>query len=377
MTRINTYSRHKTLLVVDDTPENLSLMGEMLGDQYRVRVANNGERALKIAAGESPPDLILLDIMMPGMDGYKVCERLKADPITREIPVIFLTAHDDEENEKLGLELGAVDFITKPISPLIVKARIKTHLDLKASADLLRDRNIFLERAVAKRTEALLVSNNELRSLAARIETVTEAERRTIAQEIHDDLGQLLTTLKLDLSFLRTHFAGNSQVSERLDKMNEILITTISRVRSVTASLRPVILDELGVVAAIEAYLQSFAAKHMRFHLVVPRRDIEVDRERGLSIFRIFQETMTNILRHADATEVDILLDITHERVVLQIRDNGCGISKDDMRKNKTLGLLGMRERTMRWGGKFDIARAPQRGTIIEATIPMQGAASY
>lgn len=141
-----------TILVVDDTPDNLALMSGLLKGHYKVRVANGGERALKLASGREPPDLILLDIMMPGIDGFEVCRRLKADSATREIPVIFLTAKADVEDEARGLSLGAVDYITKPISPPIVLARVQTHLALKASADFLRDKNAYLEAEVEKRT---------------------------------------------------------------------------------------------------------------------------------------------------------------------------------------------------------------------------------
>lgn len=146
------YTPKATILVVDDAPDNLALMSSLLKQDFKVKVANDGEKALKIAASESPPDLILLDIMMPGMDGYEVCQRLKRDPKTMNIPVIFLTAKAEVEDEKKGLELGAVDFISKPISPPIVMARVKNHLALKATADFLRDQNDYLEREVARRT---------------------------------------------------------------------------------------------------------------------------------------------------------------------------------------------------------------------------------
>ena len=143
----------ETILVVDDTADNLTLMSGLLMDPYRVKLAPNGERALRIARGESPPDLILLDIMMPGMDGYEVCRALKADRKTRDIPVIFLTAMTGTEEERKGLELGAVDYISKPISPPILLARVRTHLNLKAAADFLKDKNAWLEAEVARRTE--------------------------------------------------------------------------------------------------------------------------------------------------------------------------------------------------------------------------------
>jgi putative two-component system response regulator len=142
-----------TILVVDDTPDNLTVMSGLLKDLYKVKVANSGERALKIAASAAPPDLVLLDIMMPGMDGYEVLRQLRTDTQTRDIPVIFLTAKSEVEDERRGLELGAVDYITKPISPPIVMARVKNHLDLKLMRDFLKSQNEFLEQEVARRTQ--------------------------------------------------------------------------------------------------------------------------------------------------------------------------------------------------------------------------------
>jgi putative two-component system response regulator len=140
------------ILVVDDTPDNLQLISELLIDRYRVKVANNGAKALRIAQGSPAPDLILLDIMMPEMDGYEVCRRLKADPQTCDIPLIFLTAKSEVADEQLGFDLGAADYITKPISPPIVLARVKAQLQLKAATDYLRDKSEYLELEVKRRT---------------------------------------------------------------------------------------------------------------------------------------------------------------------------------------------------------------------------------
>ena len=146
-------SRKPVILLVDDMPDNLSRISDLLSDQYAVKVALSGQKALKIARGERAPDLILLDVMMPEMDGYEVCRQLKADPVTAAIPVLFLTAKTETEDEQLGFDLGAVDYITKPVSPPIVLARVQTHLAMKAAADVLRDQNAFLEREVERRTE--------------------------------------------------------------------------------------------------------------------------------------------------------------------------------------------------------------------------------
>ncbi|MBN9423793.1 MAG: two-component system response regulator [Candidatus Accumulibacter sp. 66-26] len=203
-----------TVLVVDDTPDNLALMSALLKERYKVKVANDGPRALRIAAGERPPDLILLDIMMPGMDGYEVCRRLKAAPATREIPVIFLTARAGTEDEESGFALGAVDYITKPISPPIVLARVETQLRLKASADFLRDQNAFLEQEVACRTrEVQAIQDVTILAMASLAETRdnetgkhirrTQLYVRTLAERLrtHPRFAAYLTPEQIDVLF--------------------------------------------------------------------------------------------------------------------------------------------------------------------------------
>ncbi|MEX8195061.1 response regulator [Comamonas guangdongensis] len=155
MSSIHDASFLPTVLIVDDTPQNIAFMAGLLKERYRTRIATNGERALQAAAMLPPPDLILLDIMMPDMDGFEVCRRLKATPALQQIPVIFLTAKTDAEAEQKGLDCGAVDYITKPISPPIALARVRNHLALKAAADQLRDQNLRLEAEVAQRTRQI------------------------------------------------------------------------------------------------------------------------------------------------------------------------------------------------------------------------------
>ena len=145
-----------TVLVVDDTPTNIQVLMETLKDDYRIIAAVNGQRALQMATSDPAPDIILLDIMMPEMDGYEVCKRLKAEAGTRDIPVIFITARSEVEDETRGLELGAVDYITKPISPPVVQARVKSHLELKQAREFLKDQNLILEHRVKERTEEIL-----------------------------------------------------------------------------------------------------------------------------------------------------------------------------------------------------------------------------
>ncbi len=148
-------STQSTILLVDDVADNIDILNAILLPHYRTRVALNGEKALRIAGSANPPDLILLDIMMPGLNGYDVCQQLKANPDTRDIPVIFVTAMSEVEDEKRGLELGAVDYITKPVSPPIVLARVRTHLALY-------DQNRELARQVGERTAELFNTRQQI-----------------------------------------------------------------------------------------------------------------------------------------------------------------------------------------------------------------------
>lgn len=160
------------ILIVDDVPENLSVLGELLQPTYRVRAANSGARALQIANSPPPPDLILLDVMMPGMDGYQVLRELRDNATTRDIPVIFVTAMDGTDDEEKGLDLGAVDYITKPIRPAIVLARVRAQLELKRARDILSDHNTYLEQEVARRmAENQLIQEVSIHALAHLAET--------------------------------------------------------------------------------------------------------------------------------------------------------------------------------------------------------------
>jgi putative two-component system response regulator len=161
-----------SVLIVDDERVNLDLMVELLRPHYRTLVATNGEQAVKRAFAEPRHDLLLLDVMMPGMDGYEVCRRLKADPATRGIPVIFVTAMSEVGDETKGFALGAVDYITKPISPPIVEARVKAHLENKHARDFIEDRNRVLQGMVLERTRELAATQDAtILSMATLAET--------------------------------------------------------------------------------------------------------------------------------------------------------------------------------------------------------------
>ena len=198
-------STRATILIVDDVPENLEVLGELLQPLYRVRAAQSGARALQVARTRPIPDLILLDVMMPGMDGYAVFSALRADPLTRDIPVIFVTALDGLQEEEKGLEAGAVDYISKPIRPSIVLARVHNQLELKKARDRLRDQNMLLESEIARRMgENLLIQEVSIRALAR-------------LAEIRDpETGNHLRRTQAYVALLATRLAGDPRYTRQL-----------------------------------------------------------------------------------------------------------------------------------------------------------------
>ena len=200
----------KTILIVDDEPANLSVLSQLLDHHFRVCACTSGKHALKAVLKEPRPDLVLLDVMMPEMDGYTVLEELKSDPETRDIPVIFVTSLDDELDEQQGLRLGAVDYITKPIKPAVMLARVNAHLELKEGRDRLKNQNVWLEAEVARRTEEnTFIQDVSLRVMAGLAETRdsdtgdhiarTQAYVETLARELqsHPDLSAELDEISL------------------------------------------------------------------------------------------------------------------------------------------------------------------------------------
>lgn len=201
------------ILVVDDTPDNITLVSSLLKDEYKVKIATNGEKALKIAR-TSPPDLILLDVMMPVMDGYETCRQLKMDDKLKDIPVIFLTAKAEVKDESKGFELGAVDYIVKPISPLILIARVKTHLNLKQAKDFFVDKNQYLEKEVSRRIKEIsLMQEVSIMSMAA------------LAEIRDNETGYHIQRTKLYVNLLANLLKENVKYSKLLNQENIDLIT--------------------------------------------------------------------------------------------------------------------------------------------------------
>ena len=230
-----------------------------------------------------------------------------------------------------------------------------------------------------KKAEAeLRASREQMRNLAARLQSIREEERTAVAREIHDELGQALTGIKLGLRWLEKGLpAGADTTQARLSSVYELIGTTIQRVRQLATSLRPAVLDDFGLVAALEWQAREFET---RTGIVcdlaeLPPEDLDVPRDSATAIFRIFQETLTNVARHAEATRVEARLGVqavgNAAMLRLQIHDNGRGITPDEIAHTRSLGLVGMRERALLSGGTFDIHGAPGKGTVVIVQIPL------
>jgi signal transduction histidine kinase len=224
-------------------------------------------------------------------------------------------------------------------------------------------------------------SYDNLRALAARVQAVREEESANIAREIHDEVGQSLVGLKFDLSFLNRRLSKSAdpveraKLEERIAEMSKAIDTTLAGMKSLATQLRPQVLDDLGLIGAIEWFTQQFERRaEIRCEINQYGPEIlspDLDRDRSTAVFRIYQEILLNVRRHAKATRVWIDLRGETGCFILEVRDNGKGIPRDRLKKLEGLGILGMRERALVFGGTVSIDSEPGRGTRVEVRIPL------
>ncbi|WDT77235.1 MAG: AAA family ATPase [Candidatus Manganitrophus sp.] len=239
----------------------------------------------------------------------------------------------------------------------------------------LKAANQVLESEIAERTRIesqLERMQEQLRSLSLRSQSTLEEERSRIAREIHDEFGQTLTVLKMQLSFLERRFrGGQTPISEWTKSMSEMIDTTIERVRQVASELRPIVLDDLGLPAAIEWQAKEFQERTGITCRCFLQEEIAIDRMHSTAVFRVFQEALTNVARHSGASDVEIKLNEEKGAAFLQVRDNGRGITEEQRLHQKSLGLIGMRERARACGGEVGIEGIPGKGTTITVRVPL------
>jgi signal transduction histidine kinase len=365
-------SAQASILVVDDDRKTLMALRDLLqGSASNVVLADSGEEALRCVL-KTDFAVILLDARMPGIDGFATAKLIRARERSRYTPIIFLTgAYEDLTSMFRGYEAGAVDYIVKPLAPEVLKSKISVFVELHR-------KNIELSQEIAERKrveEYLTRSEENLRALAARLQSVREEEGTRIAREIHDELGQALTGLKMDLTWLTNRLpAAPKTLADKTKSMAGLIDDTIHCVRKIASRLRPEVLDQLGVAAAIGWQAKDFQKRTgIRCKVTIPEVPVDIDHDRSTAAFRIFQELLTNVARHANATKVDVSMQVNGKTLVLCVQDNGKGMTKAETQGSKSLGLLGMRERAAPFGGTIEFTGTPRKGTKALVSIPLGG----
>lgn len=239
-----------------------------------------------------------------------------------------------------------------------------------------RDERHRAENALRASEEELKSSQAQLRNLAAHLQSAREAERTHLAREIHDELGQYLTGLKIDVASLEELIKERGPETEqalwhKLQAMSQLLDTTVQSVRKIASELRPVVLDSLGLIAAIEWQAEEFQRRTgIRCECFLTAEEVTLDRDGATAVFRILQESLTNVMRHANATRVTITFAQEAGHYLMEIKDDGEGIQADDLDKSDSLGVLGMKERAHLFGGSVSIQGEPGKGTTVAVEIP-------
>jgi len=492
------------ILVVDDTPANLQLLADLLASAgYEVRPTGKPEVALA-AALDSPPDLALLDVRMPGMDGFELCRRLKDDPRTAAVPVIFISAAHDESVTLQGFGVGGVDFVNTPIEERTVLARVATHLrlartqrDLEAERALLEERVrertarlqeseyvarsmfeqaavgmaylaldgrflrvnrrfceivgypeaellergfhdithpddrdvdvgisqrllagaletdarekryvakdgrlVWVERTVSlvrttdgrprwfvsvvhdisarKCAEAAILDyQRRLRELAAQLSRAEERERRNIAADLHDNVGQSLSAMRALLAVARKETAG-SPVDGRLEEVSDCLREAIRATREIMSDLSPPALNELGLSAAISGWLRDeVGARHgLDTRFSDDGEPMALDADARAALFRSVRELLANVVRHARASRVSVSLRRNGPMVEIVVEDDGVGMPDGGRPRGAPgesgFGLFSVEERVSDLGGTLTITRAPGGGVRALLTAPLE-----
>jgi signal transduction histidine kinase len=308
-----------------------------------------------------PPGLILSDYSLPGFNGHM------ALAIAREkcpdTPFIFVTGTMGEEVAIETLKSGATDYVLKTRLSRLVPAVSRA---LREAEDRLKH-----QRA----QEQLRESHERLRALSVYLQTVREEERTRIAREVHDELGQALTICKLDASWIAGRVPKSLKpLVEKVRSLAANIDTTIGTVRRIAAELRPGVLDHLGLAAALEWQANEFQARSgIKCEVETNLNEPLSNQEMSTTLFRIFQETLTNVIRHANATRVHVSLKEAGGRIILEVQDDGRGISATEISNPRSMGLLGMRERAALLGGELKIGRIPgHAGTRVSVSLPLR-----
>ena len=354
------------ILHLEDDPLDAELVQDKLttaGLPHQTTRVQTGDE-FKSALQNTAFDIILADYNLPGYDGISALKF--AETHCPDTPFIFVSGAIGEDAAIEGLTRGSTYYVLKHKLARLMPA-------VQRALNEAQDRR---ERKQAEKE--LQESRQQLRELATHLQSAREMERTAIAREIHDELGQMLTVLKINAIWLKTTWSKpvtKTSVRKSLDKLDnmvEWVESLITSVRRIASDLRPAVLDEFGLIAAMEWQVQEFTKRTgipCSFQDDSP--DLELSPDQSTALFRILQEALTNVVRHAQATNVMVLLQKNAGTLRLEIRDNGKGIKPSEITNARSLGLVGLRERALLLGGQASISGAIPKGTTVVVEIPI------
>jgi signal transduction histidine kinase len=368
------------ILIADDNADVRQYLARLLAEQYDVETAADGKSAIAKARAHAP-DLIVSDVMMPELDGFQVLQQLRSDEKTRNIPVILLSARAGEESRVEGMQSGADDYLVKPFSARELLARVSARLDIsrlqRQAEEQLRATQAELEQKVQERTRELYIASQELRELSARILQAQDEERRRLARELHDGVGQLLAAASMEVANLSD--GKESLIASGVSSINGLgsLIAQVNQdIRTMSYLLYPPLLDEVGLRSALAEYVHGFGQRsRIQVDLDVPADLKRLDRDLELCLFRVVQECLTNIHRHSESKTASIRITFADGLLTLEVRDQGKGISADRLAeihaKGEGVGVRGMRERIRHFSGDLTV-KSDNPGTTVRVAVPIQ-----
>jgi signal transduction histidine kinase len=338
------------ILVVDDESLNRILLCTNLQESgYAVETAEDGQQALAMLRARLF-DAVLLDLIMPRMDGYQVLAEMKQDARLRRIPVIIISSSDEIDSIVRCIEMGATDYLAKPFDPVLLHARIRASL-----ASLHEERMALLREQFAQVTAA------------------QEEERQRMARELHDGLGPALASLSIRLLTIQRQLQRDDHpAAGEIGELAAQAQASVREIRRLIYDLRPVALDELGLVPALREHLARCEQEQGLTVEFAAEDGERLPATVETALFRIVQEAVNNVIRHAQARRLSVTLSRDAERVQLRIADDGQGFDAQLPRSGRHIGLWSMCERVEQLGGQFELASAPGQGTTVTASLPLQ-----
>lgn len=364
-----------TLSIIKDISQRKHSEIELRESEYKFKMlfnaANDAVFVTQLIPGKSYGDFIEVNDIACKRLGYTREEFLKLSPSAIVHPSCI--NQFNLSTEKLMKESHVIyEVLIKAKDKKVIPTEISSHLfyyqDKPTVLSIARD---ITERKQSE--EKLKQTSKLLRELASHLQSIREEERTIVAREIHDELGQMLTALKIKLSLLSNKIdLSQNQLKIQIDDLLKLVDSSVETVQKISSKLRPNILDELGLVAAIEWLIDEFEKlTNIKCSLALPKTDFEVDSEHSTVLFRILQEALTNIARHSGAKRVSVSLSYNISKLSLEIKDDGKGISDEKIKDVKSLGIHGMEERVLVFGGNFLIEGFPGRGTTIKVELPL------